>query len=99
MIEWLKKLFGKTEQVKEGVREMADVEMLDMAEMINRLILHEKCVLHPYKCPAGKLTIGIGRNVEGNPFTAEELIAVGDWKHGITREAAHMLCRNDITVV
>ncbi len=96
MIKWLSKLFGKSEQVKEEVREMADVEMLDMSEMITRLKMHEGCSLKPYKCPAGKLTIGIGRNVEGNPFTAEELIAVGDWKHGITREAAHMLCRNDI---
>ena len=96
MIRWISKLFGKPEQVKEEVREMADVEMLDMAEMITRLKMHEGCSLKPYKCPAGKLTIGIGRNVEGNPFTTEELIAVGDWKHGITRETAHMLCRNDI---
>ena len=76
MIEWLKKLFGKTEKLE------VEMDMLDMAEMINRLILHEKCVLHPYKCPAGKLTIGIGRNTEDNPFTAEELRVVGDWKQG-----------------
>lgn len=90
MIEWLKKLFGKTEQLE------VDMEMLDMAEMITRLKLHEGCSLTPYKCPAGKLTIGIGRNVDDNPLTAEELRVVGDWKHGITREAAHYLCRNDI---
>lgn len=96
MIEWLKKLFGKTEQVKEGVREMADVEMLDMAEMITRLKMHEGCSLKPYKCPAGKLTIGIGRNTEDNPFTKEELARIGDWKNGITREHAYWLCQNDI---
>lgn len=90
MIEWLKKLFGKTEQLE------VEMDMLDMAEMITRLKLHEGCSLTPYKCPAGKLTIGIGRNVEDNPLTAEELRVVGDWKHGITREAAHYLCRNDI---
>lgn len=90
MIEWLKKLFGKTEKME------AKMEMLDMAEMITRLKMHEGCSLKPYKCPAGKLTIGIGRNVEDNPLTAEELRVVGDWKHGITREAAHYLCRNDI---
>ena len=97
MIEWLKNLFGKTEQLKTEVQ-MAEkpTEYLDMAEMITRLKLHEGCSLTPYKCPAGKLTIGIGHNVEDNPLTAEELRVVGDWKHGITREAAHYLCRNDI---
>lgn len=90
MIKWLKKLFGKTEQQE------VEMEMLDMPEMITRLKLHEGCSLKPYKCPAGKLTIGIGRNTEDNPFTADELKAIGDWKHGITREAAHYLCRNDI---
>ena len=90
MIEWLKKLFGKTEQQE------VEMDMLDMTEMITRLKLHEGCSLTPYKCPAGKLTIGIGHNVEDNPLTAEELRVVGDWKHGITREAAHYLCRNDI---
>lgn len=70
--------------------------MLDMAEMITRLKLHEGCSLKPYICPAGKLTIGIGHNVEANPLTSEELRVVGDWKHGITREAAHYLCKNDI---
>ena len=90
MIEWLKNLFGKTEQQE------VEMDMLDMAEMITRLKMHEGCSLKPYKCPAGKLTIGIGRNVEDNPLTAEELRVVGDWKHGITREAAHYLCRNDI---
>lgn len=90
MIEWLKKLFGKTEQQE------VEMDMLDMAEMITRLKMHEGCSLKPYKCPAGKLTIGIGRNVEDNPLTAEELRVIGDWKHGITREAAHYLCRNDI---
>lgn len=70
--------------------------MLECSEMINRLILHESCVLHPYICPMGYKTIGIGRNIDTNPFTAEELRVVGDWEHGITREAAYYLCRNDI---
>ena len=70
--------------------------MLDMGEMINRLILHEGLKLKPYKDTKGKLTIGIGRCIDTNPFTCEELKAVGDWKNGITRNAAFMLCRNDI---
>ncbi len=64
--------------------------------IIRRLKFHEGMVLRPYRCPAGKLTIGIGRNIEDNPFTAEEKKAIGDWKHGITENAAYMLLRNDI---
>lgn len=63
---------------------------------MRRLEFHEGCRLLPYRCTAGKLTIGIGRCIEMNPFTKEELQAVGDWKHGITRNAALMLLRNDI---
>ena len=70
--------------------------MLDMSEMINRLIFHEGIKLKPYICPAGKLTIGIGRNTQGNPFTKEELARIGNWKNGITREQAYWLCQNDI---
>ena len=70
--------------------------MLEMSEMINRLIFHEGLRLKPYICPAGKLTIGIGRNTEENPFTKEELARIGNWKNGITREQAYWLCQNDI---
>lgn len=70
--------------------------MFDMNEWCNRLILHEGMVLKPYKCPMGKLTIGVGRNLEDNPLTSEELRALGDYKHGITENGAKMLLRNDI---
>ena len=83
MIEFLKKLFLRN-------------KMLDMSEIVNRLKYHEGCVLFPYKDTRGYLTIGIGRCIEKNPFTVDELKVIGDWKHGITREMAHMLCRNDI---
>lgn len=46
-----------------------------------QLIVDEDLKLVPYRCPAGKLTIGIGRNLEDK---------------GITREEAYYLCRNDI---
>ena len=36
------------------------------------LILHEGEHLKPYLCPAGKLTIGVGRNLEDNGITQEE---------------------------
>lgn len=45
------------------------------------LIRHESLRLKPYRCPAGKLTIGVGRNIEDR---------------GITTEEALYLMRNDI---
>lgn len=49
----------------------------------NMLIRHEGMKLKPYKCTAGKLTIGIGRNIEDN---------------GITEAEARMMLRYDIEV-
>jgi lysozyme len=49
--------------------------------MIRQLTTHEGLRLKPYLCPAGKLTIGIGRNLEGK---------------GITKQEAIMLLENDI---
>ena len=37
-----------------------------------QLIFDEGLRLFPYKCTSGKITIGIGRNLEGNPLTADE---------------------------
>lgn len=70
--------------------------MIDYNTAVQRLVFHEGCVLKPYRDTKGKLTIGIGRCIDTNPFTAEELRAVGDWQHGITKNAAYMLLRNDI---
>lgn len=47
------------------------------------LIKHEGMQLMPYKCPAGKLTIGVGRNIEDR---------------GITTDEAMYLLKNDITI-
>lgn len=49
----------------------------------NMLIRHEGLKLKPYKCTAGKLTIGVGRNIEDN---------------GITEAEARMMLRYDIEV-
>lgn len=68
-----------------------------MPWVCRRLAFHEGCVLKPYKCPAGKLTIGVGRNLEDNPLTPEEKKACGDLSQGITKNAAYMLLRNDVT--
>jgi lysozyme len=37
-----------------------------------QLILDEGLRLFPYKCSKGKITIGIGRNLEGNPLSPDE---------------------------
>ncbi len=70
--------------------------MIDQYEACQRLLLHEGMRLQAYRCPAGRLTIGIGRNLEANPLTKEEGKVAGDWQHGITRECAFYLLRHDI---
>ena len=40
--------------------------------MIRQLRLHEGERLFPYKCTAGRLTIGVGRNLDDRGITAEE---------------------------
>lgn len=55
--------------------------MVDRSAMTRQLRLHEGERLKPYRCTAGKLTIGIGRNLEDR---------------GITREESAYLLANDI---
>lgn len=55
--------------------------MIDRAAMTRQLRLHEGERLKPYRCTAGTLTIGVGRNLEDR---------------GITREESAMLLANDI---
>lgn len=49
--------------------------------LIEQLIIHEGLKLKPYLCPAGKLTIGVGRNLDDM---------------GITKYEAMMLLENDV---
>ena len=72
--------------------------MIPMSEAVQRLAFHEGCVLKPYKDSHGYWTVGIGRCIDKNPLTTEELRAVGqNWKsEGITKNAAYMLLHNDI---
>jgi len=42
------------------------------------LIKHEGVRLHPYKCTANKLTIGVGRNLEDKGITHSEALAMLD---------------------
>lgn len=68
---------------------------------IQRLMVNEGCKLRAYRCPAGKLTIGVGRNLDDNPLTAEELEYVGhDCRvKFISNDQAAYLCRNDLNRV
>jgi lysozyme len=43
-----------------------------MTKLIQQLTLHEGLRFRPYKCTAGKLTIGIGRNLDDKPILASE---------------------------
>ena len=49
--------------------------------LIDDLIRHEGMKLKPYICPAGKVTIGVGRNIQDN---------------GISEAEARYLLKNDI---
>lgn len=42
------------------------------SKLENMLIRHEGLKLKPYRCTAGKLTIGIGRNLDDNGITEAE---------------------------
>lgn len=53
---------------------------MDIYELIER---HEGNERYPYRCPAGKLTIGIGRNLDDR---------------GISPDEAHYLLRNDVAI-
>ena len=55
-----------------------------MDNLVDMLIAHEGIELKPYSCPAGRLTIGVGRNIQDL---------------GITREEAIYLLRNDLARV
>lgn len=49
--------------------------------LMERLVLHEGLRLKPYRCTAGKLTIGVGRNLDDV---------------GISEEEARILLENDV---
>lgn len=78
MWELIKSLFKKSDsKVDGGIKEMEDTEK----ELKERIIRHEGLRLKPYRCTAGKLTIGVGRNIEDN---------------GISKEEADFMLMNDI---
>ena len=57
---------------------------MDIKRLAKQLIRDEDCKLMPYRCSAGKLTIGIGRNLEDR---------------GISQDEADLMFSNDIRAV
>ena len=45
-----------------------------MKSIEEQLILHEGLKLKPYRCTAGKLTIGVGRNLDDKGISKEEAL-------------------------
>lgn len=72
--------------------------MLSLDEIKQRLAVHEGFRSKPYRCTSGKLTIGIGRNIEDNPFTEEELRLVDKdyMEKGITKVQAFAILARDV---
>lgn len=82
---------------------------LNLVRLESQLILHEGLRLLPYDDATGKvvesgngyrgnLTIGVGRNLDGNPLTSKEIAFVGHncREKAITKEQAIYLLGNDI---
>lgn len=71
--------------------------MTEIAQLVASLKRHEGYRANPYLCPAGKLTIGYGRNLEDAPLTGaewRELWNRGDIAVSLSREGAERLLRS-----
>ena len=83
MFKFIKSFFLKSNQEKQVNEEKNGGKKMEEAEkeLKERIIKHEGLRLKPYRCTAGKLTIGVGRNIEDN---------------GISKEEADFMLMNDI---
>lgn len=53
---------------------MPEILMINYEQLKQQLIGHEGLKLNPYKCTSGKITIGVGRNLEDKGITEEEAL-------------------------
>ena len=60
------------------------MRQMDLTQVRKRLIEHESLKLMPYHCTAGKLTIGVGRNLDDR---------------GISQATAEQMLEEDIDIV
>jgi lysozyme len=73
----------------------------DRAAMLEELVRDEGERLKVYRCTAGKLTIGVGRNLDDVGIFAHETAALGITKgscarDGITKEQSRFLLNSDV---
>ena len=66
--------FLKRESVEEGSKKGTTLKKL----VAEQLIEHEGLELKPYRCPTGKLTIGVGRNLDERGISEEEALYLRD---------------------
>lgn len=80
--------------------------------LLKQLILNEGLKLQPYKCTAGKWTVGVGRNYQENKFSTRECVILFGVqsitveaatelmkKTPLTKQKAMLLLENDILKV
>ena len=67
--------------MRKGQGALSSISSKMRDKLVDQLIEHEGLKLKPYYCPAGKLTIGVGRNLEDK---------------GISQKEAAFLLKNDI---
>jgi len=70
--------------------------MLD--KLVALLFVHEGYRAHPYRCTAGKRTVGIGRNIDDKGISKDELVDIFE-QDGLSMKAALILLNNDIDEV
>ena len=75
---------------------IVETQKKQRAAMIHQLTLHEGMRQFPYKCTSGKLTIGIGRNLDDRGITEAEagfLLGndIDDFQDRLTREIPWMV--------
>lgn len=75
--------------------------MIDKAKLDSQLMLDEGLRLIAYRDQRGNLTVGVGRNLDSNPLSADELALVGHdaRTQPITHDDALYLLHNDEAVV
>lgn len=71
--------------------------MTDVLQQVAKdLVVDEGFRTKPYRCTAGKWTVGIGRNYEDNPFTTEEITLL--LTEGVTEKTAQILVMNELKI-
>ena len=70
---------------------------MKITNLTDLIKLHEGFSSTPYKCSAGKWTIGYGHNIEANPIPGKSLECLH--KHGLTDAEAEELLIKDIGAV